>query len=63
MKEELDFDDFFEDGVYAIPRPPGEPRVKVRALYEYCKEKGITPDQLNEDEMEQFLVRDEIKRP
>lgn len=51
------FDNNFLDGVFAIPQPSNEPRVKVRALHDYCKEKGITPAELSGTEMERFLVR------
>ena len=50
------FDGDFPDGIYAIPRPPGEPKVKVRALANYCKEKGVEPKDLSPEEMERFLV-------
>jgi hypothetical protein len=56
-KDIEDFDDAFPDGLFAIPRNPKEPRVKVRALHDYCKAKGITPSELTKDEMEQFLER------
>jgi hypothetical protein len=51
------FDDGFPDGVFAIPRNPKEPRVKVRALFDYCEARGMTPEDLTEEEMEQFLER------
>ncbi|MFF2532435.1 hypothetical protein ACFVS2_26570 [Brevibacillus sp. NPDC058079] len=51
------FDDQIPDGVYAIPRSPGEPRVKVRKLADFCKINGITPADLSKEEMEQFLER------
>lgn len=57
MDDEKQFDDSFPDGVYAIPRSSEEPRVKVRALLDYCKVKGILPTELNKEEMEKFLVR------
>jgi len=50
-------DNNFPDGVFAIPHPSNEPRVKVRALHDYCKENGIIPEELSETEMERFLVR------
>jgi len=50
-----EFDDAFPDGVFAIPRNPKDPKVKVRALWDYCKEKGVDPEDLSEEEMEQFL--------
>lgn len=56
-KEIEEFEIGFPHGVYAIPRDPKAPRVKVRALNDYCKEKGITPEDLTAEEMEQFLER------
>ncbi|QRG65981.1 hypothetical protein [Brevibacillus choshinensis] len=59
LKEALDvidnFDDAFPNGVFATPRLPGEHRVKVRKLADYCKTKGIQPSDLSREEMEQFL--------
>ncbi|WP_245590425.1 hypothetical protein [Aneurinibacillus terranovensis] len=56
IRRELEqFDNAFPNGVYAVPRNPKEPRVKVRALHEYCKAKGITPEELSEQEMNRFL--------
>lgn len=46
------FDDDFEDGVYAVP---GRQKIKVRALWNFCKERNIPPSELNEEEMRQFL--------
>jgi hypothetical protein len=53
------FEEGFLDGVYAIPRDPKAPKVKVRNLHDYCKEKGIKPEDLTVEEMEQFLERKE----
>ncbi|MGG0936987.1 hypothetical protein ABHN11_12865 [Brevibacillus centrosporus] len=55
-----DFDDAFPDGVFATPRILGkDPRVTVRKLYDYCKQRGIErPSDLSREEMEQFLVWD-----
>lgn len=50
------FDGDIPDGVYARPSSPGEPKVKVRALSDYCKEKGVEPKDLSPEEMERFLV-------
>lgn len=53
FKEIKFFDDHFEDGVFSIP--DGK-KVKVRALYEYCKEKGVVaPDELSEEELKMFV--------
>jgi hypothetical protein len=61
MRKEIEeFDDAFPDGVFAIPSEPNEPKVKVRALRDYCKSKGITPQDLTGEEWEQFLVRKKI---
>ncbi|WP_374718367.1 hypothetical protein [Neobacillus sp.] len=59
MKEISDeeFDDAFPDGVFVIPRLPGHPRVKVRALWEYCQEKNILPKDLSKEEIERFLEK------
>ncbi|GGM43329.1 hypothetical protein GCM10011351_31620 [Paraliobacillus quinghaiensis] len=51
------FDNNFPDGVFAVPRSSNEPRVKVRALHDYCKSRGITPADISEEEMEKFLDR------
>lgn len=57
IRKELEqFEDAFPDGVYAGPHDPKEPVIKVRALYNYCKSKGVKPKDLSEEEMEQFLV-------
>ncbi|WP_138091042.1 hypothetical protein [Halalkalibacterium halodurans] len=48
------FDDKFPNGIFAVPK---DSRVKVRKLFEYCQEKGITPDKLSEKEIEKFLDR------
>ncbi|MEK5357888.1 hypothetical protein [Paenibacillus sp. FSL L8-0709] len=65
MKDELsefndklvEFDDDIDDGVYAVPRDPKSPRVKVRALDQYCKQHKKEPSQLSAEEMEMFLDR------
>lgn len=36
-------DDNFPEGVFAIPHPSKELRVKVWALHNYGEKKGITP--------------------
>lgn len=56
LSKEIDeFHDAFSNGVFAIPRNPKDPRVKVRALWDYCKEKGVDPKDLTQEDMEQFL--------
>ncbi|PGK04571.1 hypothetical protein COC97_14715 [Bacillus anthracis] len=55
-REMEEFEAGFPDGVYAAPSSPNEPRIKVKALFKYCREKGIDPKDLTEEELEQFLV-------
>jgi hypothetical protein len=50
------FDNACSDGVFAFPAPPEAPKVKIRALDNYCKEHGIEPKDLTEEEMKPFLV-------
>lgn len=52
-----EFDEHFPDGVFAMPSDPNAPRIKVRALHQYCKEKGVTPKDLTKEEMNQFIVK------
>lgn len=54
-----DFDDNFEDGVFAIPRDIDKPRIKVRSLCNYCKKKGIKPENLTCEEIELFLDKNQ----
>ena len=56
LKKMEAFEEGFPDGVYAIPSGPNDPKVKVKALFEYCKEKGVDPEDLTDEEREQFLV-------
>jgi hypothetical protein len=55
-KELTEFENAFPDGVYAGPRNPKKPVIKVRALLDYCKRYGVKPDDISDREMEQFLV-------
>jgi hypothetical protein len=55
IKEIKQFDDSFPIGIYTVPRSPNMQRVKVRALWEYCQEHGLEPNELSLEEIEQFL--------
>lgn len=58
LKDEMqEFDDAFPDGVFVIPRPVNEQKVKIRALADYCESKGVLPTDLTPEEMERFIVR------
>jgi hypothetical protein len=50
------FDNAFPDGVFAFPAPTESPKVKISALDKYCKERGVEPKDLTEEEMKLFLV-------
>ncbi|MBJ8108954.1 hypothetical protein JDS99_04655 [Bacillus cereus group sp. N6] len=56
LKEMDEFEKGFPDGVYVKPSSKKEPRVKVKALFQYCNERNIQPNDLTEEEREQFLV-------
>lgn len=57
IKREMEeFEAGFPSGVYVIPSGPNEPRIKVREMYQYCREKGIDPEDLTEEERDKFLV-------
>lgn len=43
------------DGVFTDPNPKDARQVRVRALFKYCEERGIEPNDLTEEECEQFL--------
>lgn len=49
MYDDLDID----DGVYAVP---SNYKFKVKLLMDYCKKKGVEPEDLSLEEMEQFVV-------
>lgn len=55
VKIALRFDDGFPDGMFTKPYSANQRKVKVRALFDYCKEKGVEPNKLTEQEMGQFL--------
>jgi hypothetical protein len=57
MRKDIDkFDNAFPDGVFAFPAPTDAPKVKIRALDKYCKEHGVEPNELTEEEVKPFLV-------
>ncbi|XRG77832.1 hypothetical protein V5E38_18705 [Rossellomorea sp. GAMAL-10_SWC] len=56
LDEMRKFEKGFPDGVYVEPNRTNEPTVKVKALYEYCRKRGLEPKDLSEKEREQFLV-------
>lgn len=57
-----DFDERFPDGVFAIPKGKEAKKVRVRALYGYCKEKGLTPQELSDKEIAMFIEKDKGDR-
>ncbi|MEK4646348.1 hypothetical protein [Bacillus sp. PK30] len=55
-KEMEEFESGFPDGVYVARSSSNEPRIKVKALFEHCRKHGKDPEDLTEEELEQFLV-------
>ncbi|HDR7380647.1 TPA: hypothetical protein QCX22_005950 [Bacillus toyonensis] len=51
-----EFESGFLDGVYVAHSSPNEPIIKLKEMYQYCREKGIDPNGLTEEERERFLV-------
>ncbi|MCY9308885.1 hypothetical protein MOF23_07860 [Bacillus inaquosorum] len=57
MQNEIEkFEEGFPEGVYVDPKNNEKPRIRVRALFKYCNERGITPEDLSEEEKKQFIV-------
>lgn len=56
IKEMEEFESGFPDGVYVAHSSSNEPIIKLKEMYQYCREKGIDPNGLTEEEREQFLV-------
>lgn len=54
IKEIKKFEEGFKEGVYAVP---GDYKVKIRSLFEYCKENNIAPDELTEEQIAQFIEK------
>ncbi|MGH0775273.1 hypothetical protein ACQVSN_26975 [Bacillus mobilis] len=54
-KQMEDFEAGFPDGVYVAPSSKDEPNIKVKALCEYCRERGVDPQDLTDEERQQFL--------
>ena len=55
VKTDLRFDDGFPDGVFTLPSSTNKQKVKVRALFEFCKKNNVCPSELSKEQMEQFL--------
>ncbi|MGR5922627.1 hypothetical protein ACT7DD_31440 [Bacillus paranthracis] len=45
----------FSGSVYTVPSSPNESRIKLKEMYQFCREKGIGPEDLTEEELEHFL--------
>lgn len=63
----IDIDDIvflINDGLYTLPQWPGQPQFAIRKIVEYCKNKGINPSQLTDEELETFVTnRNELAEP
>jgi hypothetical protein len=59
MLEEFDkFDKHFPDGVFVEPKETKEPKVRFRALSKYCAEHKKDPEDLTDEEREQFIIHE-----
>ena len=64
--ETIDIDDivFLTGGVYVLPQRPRQPQFAIRKIVEYCKDKGIDPSQLSDEELDTFVTnRNELAEP
>ena len=52
-------DDLDEGGLLVVPPTKDTKMYRIREVVDYCKEKGIRPNQLTDEELKQF----EVKRP
>lgn len=52
----LHFDSAFPKGIFAVPISKEEPLYNVRALDKYCRENGIEPSDLTEEQLQTFVV-------
>ena len=55
----LERDDLDEGGLLVVPPTKDTKMYRVREVVDYCKKRGIKPNQLTDEELGQF----EIKRP
>lgn len=55
VEELMMFEDNFQDGVFAVSHPPNMPKMKVKALLDYCKQHGKGISELSKEEIEQLL--------
>lgn len=57
LKREMEeFEAGFPDGVYVASSSRNEPLIKLKEMYQYCREKGVQPNDLTDEEREQFFV-------
>jgi alpha/beta superfamily hydrolase len=53
----FDLDDLSSDGTFTEPMSE---RVDIAAIVKYCKSKNINSDELSNEEIETFIIRDSI---
>ena len=58
MSDITEINDFDDIGVYAIPLEDGEPQYYYRKICNYCKEKGIQTNELTDEELKQFEIKE-----
>lgn len=57
-----EFEDDFPDGVFAVPASKDEPKIKLRALLNYCKKVGKSVSELTAEELEPFYIENTLNR-
>lgn len=45
-----------KDGVIAVPPPKNAPHYNFAKLLEYCRERGIKPIELTDEERKMFII-------
>ncbi|MGG1576064.1 hypothetical protein, partial [Fictibacillus sp. NRS-1165] len=57
LKEIETFEAVFPDGVYAVPPKQGQPRIKVREMFKYCRQNGKESEELTEKGNNSMIMR------
>lgn len=51
-----DFDNAFEDGLFAVPKRKGEPDYNILAVLRWCREHNVDPKTLTDEQLKQFEI-------
>ena len=58
MNDTMEINDFDDIGVYTIPPNENTRHFDMPALCGYCKEKGIQTNELTDEELKQFEIKE-----